>query len=179
MQILSEKIVKFSVDINQKDWIDLIEKVSETYPFNEVDRRPHLTMMLPNFISESDSEEAIQLRSNFLKAVFMPIQQYMHTYNIDNMEFKKNFITVSKLIDGGMGPHKDDKKENRDNFICMMYLNDNYEGAEIFFPDFDISYKPKAGDILLYQAKFRHGVNEIKSGSRYSIGFGFKGPVNN
>jgi hypothetical protein len=177
MEILAEKILKFHVDINQQEWLDLVEKVSETYPFAEVERRPHLTMMLPNFISESDSKEAIELRSNFFKKVFIPIQQYMSTYGIDNMEFKKNFITVSKLVDGGMGAHKDDKKQTKDNFICMLYLNDNYEGAELFFTDFDISYKPKAGDILIYQAKFRHGVTGITSGNRYSIGTGFKGPI--
>ena len=139
MEILADKLVKFRVDIDQKDWIDLIEKTAETYPFLEVTRRPHLTMSIPNFLSETDSLEAIELRSRFFKNVYMPIQKYMYTYNIDNMEFKKNFVTVSKLVDGGMVVHKDDKKQNKDNFICMLYLNDDYEGAEIFFPDLDIS----------------------------------------
>ena len=177
MEILADRLVKFHLDINQEEWINLIEKTSETYPFEEVTRRPHLTMLIPNFLSDSDSLEAVELRSRFFKKVFIPIQQYMSTYNIDNMEFKKNFVTVSKLVDGGMVVHKDDKKQNQDNFICMLYLNDNYEGAEIFFPDLNITYKPMAGDILIYQAKFRHGVNPITSGERYSIGTGFKGPI--
>lgn len=177
MEILADKIIKFSTNINQKDWIDLIEKTSNVYPFKEVDRRPHLTMELPNFLNDTDSDYAASLRFNFLKTVFEPIAIYMKMYNIDNMTFKKKFITVSKLESGDMGMHKDDKQEDKDNFICMFYVNDNYEGGSIVFPDHGIDYKPVAGDILIYQSKFRHAVLEMQPGSRYSIGIGFKGPI--
>ena len=177
MEILAEKLVKFHTEVNQDDWVSLIEEVSKTYPLESVSRRPHLTMELPNFISETDSDAAIQLRSNFFKKVYNPIQQYMSIYNIDNMELKKKFVTVSKLTSGGMGLHKDDKEKDKDNFICMFYLNDNYDGGEIIFPEFNIEYKPIAGDILIYQSKFKHGVNELLSGTRYNIGIGFKGPI--
>jgi hypothetical protein len=177
MEILADKVVKFSNEINSKDWIDLIEKTSEVYPFKSVDRRPHLTMELPNLLSDSDSDYAAMLRSNFIKKIFNPISSYMSMYNIDNMTFKKNFITVSKLTGGDMGLHRDDKQENKDNFICMFYINGDFEGGEISFPDFDLTYKPVAGDILIYQSKFRHAVLNMEPGLRYSIGMGFKGPM--
>jgi predicted 2-oxoglutarate/Fe(II)-dependent dioxygenase YbiX len=177
MEILADKIVRFKNNINSNDWINLVEKSSTTYPFKEVDRRPHLTMELPNFISEDDDEFALQLRSNFLRLVFLPIQEYMNQYSIDNMAFKKDFITVSKLTGGGMSVHKDDKLVGKDNFICMLYLNDNFEGGELFFPELGLEYKPTAGDVVLYQAKMRHGVKELISGTRYNIGMGFKGPI--
>jgi hypothetical protein len=177
MEFLADKIVKFNININQQDWVNLIESASQVYPFKKVDRRPHLTMELPNFLNDLDNEYSIQLRSNFLKVVFEPIAIYMKKYNIDNMTFKKNFITVSKLESGDMGIHKDDKQENKNNFICMFYINDDYQGGEITFPDQDITYKPKSGDILIYQSKFRHAVLEMQPGLRYSIGIGFKGPM--
>jgi len=179
MEVLADKVVRFKNSINVNDWIDLIEKSSKTYPFKEVDRRPHLTMELPNFISEDDDEFALQLRSNFLRLVFLPIQEYMNKYSIDNMAFKKDFITVSKLISGGMLVHKDDKLEDKDNFICMLYLNDNFVGGELFFPELNLEYKPVAGDVIIYQSKMKHGVKELTSGIRYNIGMGFKGPIKN
>lgn len=177
MITLADKIELFNIPINPSSWIELIESVSATYPLEVVGRRPHLTMALPNFISDTDSEDAITLRSEFLKCVVDPIYSYMTKYQIDNMELKKKFITVSKLTDGGMGVHKDDKLKNKDNFICMFYINDDFDGGEINFPDHGIEHKPKPGDILIYQSKFLHEVKPMTGSPRYNIGIGFKGPI--
>ena len=122
MITLADKIELFNVPINPDAWIELVENAAETYPLSDVARRPHLTMELPNFICDTDSDSATLLRSEFLKCVVDPIYAYMTKYNIDNMELKKKFITVSKLLDGGMGVHRDDKLYNSDNFICMFYI---------------------------------------------------------
>lgn len=176
MITLSDKIELFNIPINPSSWIELIESASKTYPLEVVDRRPHLTMMLPNFLSDTDSEECVILRSEFLKCVADPIYSYMTKYQIDNMELKKKFITVSKLTEGGMGAHRDDKSHDKDNFICMFYINDDFKGGEINFPDHGVQYKPKPGDILIYQSKFLHEVKTMTGTPRYNIGIGFKGP---
>lgn len=176
MITLADKIELFNVPINPRSWVSLIESASKSYPLAEVSRRPHLTMELPNFLCDTDSYDATLLRSEFLKCVVYPISSYMTKYNIDNMELKKKFITVSKLLDGGMGVHKDDKLQNKDNFICMFYINDDFSGGEINFPDQGIEYKPKPGDILIYQSKFLHEVKPMTGNPRYNIGIGFKGP---
>jgi hypothetical protein len=177
MKTLAHKIELFNIPINPDSWISLIENASKTYPLDPVSRRPHLTMELPNFICDTDSEDTTLLRSEFLKCVVDPIYSYMTKYNIDNMELKKKFITVSKLLDGGMGAHRDDKLKDKDNFICMFYINDNFEGGELSFPDLNIEYKPKPGDILIYQSKFLHEVKPMTGSPRYNIGIGFKGPT--
>lgn len=176
MITLADKIELFNVPINPDAWIELVENAAETYPLNDVARRPHLTMELPNFICDTDSDSTTLLRSEFLKCVVDPIYSYMTKYNIDNMELKKKFITVSKLLDGGMGVHKDDKLKNKDNFICMFYINNDFSGGEINFPDHGIEYKPNPGDILIYQSKFLHEVKPMTGSPRYNIGIGFKGP---
>jgi len=58
---------------------------------------------------------------------------------------------------------------NRD-ITCVVYLNDDYEGGEIYFPFFDVVKKPTAGDILMYPGswKYLHGVHPV-SGNRYAI----------
>lgn len=57
-------------------------------------------------------------------------------------------------------------------FSTVIYLNDDYEGGEIFFPNQDFCYKPKAGDIVLFPSggtEYPHGVKEVTSGKRYTI----------
>lgn len=175
MEILADRIVKFSHVINPQEWIDLIEQ--SDYELESVARRPHLTMELPNLSLDTESINTIELRTKFLKLVYGPIKQYMDEFGISNMELKKDFITVSKLLDGGMRRHRDDRSIESDNFICMFYINEDYEGGELYFPEHDIKYKPKSGDIVIYQSKFLHEVLPMNGNPRYNIGIGFKGPT--
>lgn len=55
----------------------------------------------------------------------------------------------------------------------LFYLNDDYEGGELYFPQHDIEFKPKAGAAYFFPGdkNYLHGVKEIKSGIRYVIPF--------
>jgi predicted 2-oxoglutarate/Fe(II)-dependent dioxygenase YbiX len=52
----------------------------------------------------------------------------------------------------------------------LIYLNDDYEGGELYFPQHDIQIKPKAGTLAFFPGdkNYLHGVNPIKSGKRYT-----------
>jgi predicted 2-oxoglutarate/Fe(II)-dependent dioxygenase YbiX len=65
---------------------------------------------------------------------------------------------------------------NITNLPTIKYINDDFSGGEINFPDQGIEYKPKPGDILIYQSKFLHEVKPMTGSPRYNIGIGFKGP---
>lgn len=180
MEILADKVVRFTNAFNPNPYIEIIEQVSSTcYPLMHTERRPHLTMELPTLFSEKDNLSAIKLRNMCINDMFDPIFQYMNIYNIQNMIPKKNFITVSKLLwNSSMEQHVDDNELLSDNFICMAYINNNFSGGELNFPDIGIKYKPVAGDILIYQAKEKHEVLELTDGIRYSFGYGLRGPIN-
>jgi hypothetical protein len=53
---------------------------------------------------------------------------------------------------------------------AIAYLNDDYEGGDIVFPYANVTYSPKAGDVLLFPANFvcAHEVNPITAGNRYA-----------
>ena len=55
----------------------------------------------------------------------------------------------------------------------LFYLNDDYQGGELYFPLQNIEFKPKAGAAYFFPGdkNFIHGVREIKSGIRYVIPF--------
>lgn len=179
LDILHEKIVKFSNKIDVDYWISLIESVNiDSYPFEVVNRRPHLTMKIPMVFSATDSIAAAKLRAEFLTIAMNPIAKYMELYGIEHMVPKKEFITVSKMKPfSSMYAHKDDKSYDSDNFICMFYINDDFDGGELEFTDINLTYTPKSGDVVIYQSKMRHGVTKLYGSDRYNIGYGFKGPI--
>lgn len=57
----------------------------------------------------------------------------------------------------------------------LFYLNDDYEGGELYFPEQGIQFKPKAGAAYFFPGdkNYIHGVTEITSGTRYTCPFFF------
>jgi hypothetical protein len=57
-------------------------------------------------------------------------------------------------------------------YACMLYLNSNFEGGEIYFPDYDIEIKPRPGLLVFFPGtlEYLHGVREITEGVRYTVG---------
>lgn len=55
----------------------------------------------------------------------------------------------------------------------LFYINDDYEGGELYFPNQGIRFKPKAGAAYFFPGdmNYVHGVSEVKSGIRYTVPF--------
>lgn len=76
---------------------------------------------------------------------------------------------IARFEEGrGMHKHFDATKPN--DIATLIYLNDNYSGGEVFFPDHGISIKPEPGDLVCFPdtPDFVHGVQPIVSGIRYT-----------
>lgn len=54
---------------------------------------------------------------------------------------------------------------------AVIYLNDNYEGGELYFPRFGVDLKPKQGDIAIFPSTFiyEHASKEMISGTKYAV----------
>lgn len=66
--------------------------------------------------------------------------------------------------------HNDDCPTYHRTVSSVMYFNDDYNGGEICFKYFNIEYKPKQGDCIVFCSAFpyMHSVNPITSGTRYA-----------
>tara|TARA_R110000782_G_scaffold32586_3_gene79329 strand:- start:2041 stop:2727 length:687 start_codon:yes stop_codon:yes gene_type:complete len=55
----------------------------------------------------------------------------------------------------------------------LFYINNDYEGGELYFPEQGIQFKPKAGSAYFFPGdmNYIHGVSEIVSGIRYVCPF--------
>lgn len=67
--------------------------------------------------------------------------------------------------------HVDDHPELHRRISTVYYLNDNYEGGSISFPRFNVTYKPKANDFLIFPSTYvyNHSISEVTSGTRYAV----------
>lgn len=76
------------------------------------------------------------------------------------------------------GPHSDSSELDgtpnawqMNKYATILYLNDNYTGGQIYFPQHDVDITPGAGSLLVFEGshEYIHGVREITSGDRFTI----------
>lgn len=96
-----------------------------------------------------------------------------------NVEIKTYMNPMSKWpVGGSQKPHADKEwedgspaQENYYDIGSVIYLNDDYEGGEIYFPDHNIDLRPKPGTAIAFPGDlfFMHGVKELSKTERYTI----------
>lgn len=89
-----------------------------------------------------------------------------------NVEVNRPSQSVARWFPGNsQGPHADNTHFPNYNIGSVIYLNNDYEGGELYLPQHDISFKPSAGQVVVFPGDlhYLHGVREITSGMRYTI----------
>ena len=58
----------------------------------------------------------------------------------------------------------------RSKWAAFLYLNEDFEGGELYFSQYDVTFKPKAGMMIYFPAgaNYQHRVNYVTSGTRYA-----------
>lgn len=102
---------------------------------------------------------------------FPAVQDYCKKYNINNLRYWEAF----NFIRYGKGQHFQEHHDHGYSYNCTVslvtYLNDDYEGGEIFFRLQGINYKPKAGDTVIFPSNFMypHTAKMVNEGTKYSL----------
>lgn len=79
-------------------------------------------------------------------------------------------IEIKKYEDGGYygsHQHNPDDPEMSQKVKIVTYLNDDYEGGEITFDEFNISHKASRGDVLIFPSDYYISVAPSLGGYKY------------
>lgn len=102
-----------------------------------------------------------------------------HVAEIFGRGVKPNTSHAQKWNVGGFAnPHSDNSDSHGEpnafeinKYVGILYLNEDYDGGELYFPDHDIEFKPNAFSYYVFPGGVEniHGVKEITSGTRYTM----------
>lgn len=116
-----------------------------------------------------DPEFFTNLRNRFKQAVEMFFER----------KLKPNTSHAQKWNVGGFAaPHSDNSDHDGNpnafhinKYVGILYLNNDYRGGELYFPEHAIEFKPKMGQYIMFPGGHEniHGVREIKEGTRYTM----------
>lgn len=99
-----------------------------------------------------------------------PVEEYTSRYKI-----KMNYWEAMNFIKYNKGQYFTEHSDHGNSYVCTVslvsYLNDNYEGGELYFNNLGITIKPKAGDMIIFPSSylFSHTAFPVKNGIKYSI----------
>jgi len=116
--------------------------------------------------------EEIELWNILTSTVDFALEEYYKLYPFARANLKgRERPNILKYVSGGeLPPHQDIGVSSR-SLSVLSYLNDDYEGGEISFPQSNVTLKPKAGSIVFFPSNFIyvHTIAKMKSGVRYAI----------
>lgn len=154
MHLNNDKIISYIENINKKKNTLL-----------RIDNRPHLTMNLSFLDNENDIEEETYIKDLIINEVHPLVYEQLNKIGINNLAPRQRFAP-SKLMPGmGCEIHIDGPKE----FAYQIYLNDNFEGGETFYPEENLYIKPRPGHLVIFKSSLPHGVTTVEKNPRYTI----------
>lgn len=121
---------------------------------------------------------------NYIYELIQPnVQDYINKYNPE-LSIELDGIGIIRQPEGAYDNlHTDTPllKNKHDEiilrpFVCLVYLNDDFEGGELVFPTHKQTIKPEQGKMVMFPASwmYPHFVLPIGNGERYFIRFNFK-----
>jgi predicted 2-oxoglutarate/Fe(II)-dependent dioxygenase YbiX len=128
-------------------------------------------------IDNEVNKELTSINNKIKNAILTASKDYSSFHNIDIGYLTP--ISISKYSTGKeMGPHIDSYGDDRSPVLSVvLYLNDDYEGGNLFFPQQNINIKPSAGSIAVFPsvAPYFHQSKIVTKGIKYmSPGFWYK-----
>jgi hypothetical protein len=131
----------------------------------------HYLGKIDNTIPLKMSEFFLLNLNNIFFESFDPVEKdYMGSYGI--LTDSHDSYGILKYGKGQkFTNHIDDHKDYHRRVSTVYYLNDNYKGGEINFPRFNIKFKPKANQMIVFPSTYvyNHSVSEVTDGFRYAV----------
>jgi hypothetical protein len=130
----------------------------------------------PNKVNQQDPlyKEICLVYDNIFNGINNAFKHYstqLYPASSKNIKSTEGMLSILKYFKSGyLPPHQDQGVSSR-VLSTVGYLNDNYDGGEIYFPYIDITVKPEAGSVIFFPSNFVY-VHEVKpmiSGIRYAV----------
>lgn len=115
---------------------------------------------------------------DILEKVFTIVyEKSKHLYDVDIDPIDKDALHLVKFVKGfSLNPHVDTLSEESLHLASVYYINDDYLGGEINFPNHNLKIKPRANSVIVFPGNenYLHEVIEIVDKDRYSSALWFQ-----
>lgn len=125
---------------------------------------------------KDENPEVFKIFADLEKKLPNYINGYLKKFNIQVGEKPLfNMTFASRIPNTKMEEHFDYMPAEASNgnplahMTSLIYINDDYDGGELFFPTQNLTYKPELGSLVIFPSNYLHGVLECFGNSRHSV----------
>ena len=117
------------------------------------------------------NENAKKIHNLIFTKVEEAIAWYKNRYNIPFELYHEPYTVLKYSNNVEYKPHFDGSTETARSVSVVIYLNDDYDGGEIEFTNFNLKLKPEANSMIFFPSNFAytHKAHPVTSGTKYAI----------
>lgn len=119
-------------------------------------------------------KEIFEILNNVSELIYKKATDF---YGVELNNFRKTELHLVKFVkDFNLDPHVDTLSSEKNHIASIYYINDDYVGGEIVFPDHNLKIKPKPNSLIIFPGNenYLHEVLRIIKGDRYSSSMWFQ-----
>lgn len=144
----------------------------------EVDKKSRDTQIISipySEIVQGDSSDFVSTFFNSLNNIFLenlvPLEKDYQNYYGVNCLWHDSYQILKYGVGQKFINHIDDHTDFHRRVSTLYYINDDYSGGEINFPRFNLSFKPKANQMIIFPSTYvyNHSVSLVTEGERYAV----------
>lgn len=171
---LIEDTISFISKIESTEDDNVISKWQPWHSSNSNTKYGEYKEIVPGFLNQSKNIDSAIIVNEITKSISNCITEYIKETKAEP-GFLPSIVNVRKYdTEAYMGPHidtEDERDKTKPSISLVFYLNDDYEGGQIEFPNQGISLKPEAGSIVIFPSisPYYHDPKPVTKGTKYMI----------
>lgn len=147
--------------VTTSEEVDLESRNAKDFKFNSTGLGP---------VTE-ENKDLYSIHSKIFNKVRPCVDDYGNYWGVGIRSYEAfNFVKYE-----GAGTHFKIHADHGPTYVTtvsiVVYLNDDYLGGELWFPRFNLTIKPQAGDIVVFPSTYiyEHASQDMIEGTKYSV----------
>lgn len=124
------------------------------------------------YFSDITNNKILQTVNNMFYSVLLSTtNSYVQRWGVDEYLYHENYQLLKYCGGQEYKAHYDGGTSMARSISALCYLNDDYEGGELEFVNFNLKIKPQAGMVILFPSNYayRHIAHPVTSGTKYAL----------
>lgn len=121
--------------------------------------------------AKSDNKICQDISNQMYTTLIATTAPYVQQMQINETTYHEEYSLLKYPISTEYKQHYDGSTSSGRSISAIVYLNDDYKGGEIEFPNFNVKIKPEAGMVILFPSNYAyaHIAHPVTSGTKYAI----------